>query len=80
MLPVTTITRPASPSAGPTEEITMRNVLILAGFLDWFGLVALLCLARCWSVAVPLLALGLLAESIAHEAVGARLDLQEDQR
>jgi hypothetical protein len=57
----------------------MRNLLILAGFLGWFGLVAVLCLAHLWSVAVPLLALGFLAESIAHEAIGPRLDAAEDR-
>jgi hypothetical protein len=57
----------------------MRNVLILAAFLSWFAVVALLSLARLWQLALPLLALGFLAESIAHEALGGRLDLEEDR-
>jgi hypothetical protein len=57
----------------------MRNLFILAGFLGWFGLAAVLTLTRCWAGAVPVLVLGLLAESIAHEAFGGRLDLEEDR-
>jgi hypothetical protein len=55
----------------------MRNLLILAGFLCWFGLVAVLCLAHLWAIATPLLAAGFLAESIAHEAIGPRLDAED---
>ena len=58
----------------------MRNLLILAGFLGWFAVVALLALARCWVAVAPMLALGFLAESIAHEYLGARWDASEDGR
>ena len=58
----------------------MRNLLLVAGFLSWFALALVLCLARCWAGAVPVLVLGLLAESVAHEALGGRLDLEEDAR
>jgi hypothetical protein len=57
----------------------MRNLLILALFLSWFALALVLCLAHCWAGAVPVLVLGFVAESVAHEAIGARLDLEEDR-
>jgi hypothetical protein len=57
----------------------MRNVLILAGFLGWVAVALVLCLTRCWAGAVPVLVLGFLVESVAHEAFGGRLDLEEDR-
>ncbi len=52
----------------------MRNALIAFGLLGWFALVVFASLCRCWCVVVPLLALGGMVETFAHEAIGARLD------
>ncbi len=52
----------------------LRNAFLVAAVLVWLALVVVLSLARCWLAVAPLIALGGMVETFAHEAIGARLD------